>query len=127
MNTDSMQRVADRFAAAVENADRGALEALYASDAIVWHNYDNREKSRDDSIAAITNFPKLFKSFKYTNVRRAFFEGGFVQQLVVRGVKADGQAFAVPVCMVIALRGEQITRIDEYFDSAQDARPAQYR
>ena len=75
----------------------------------------------------LSKFPTMFRSFKYANVRRAFFDGGFVQQHVVRGVKANGDAFAVPNCMVVTVRGNQIARIDDYFDSAQDARPAQDR
>ena len=46
-----------------------------------------------------------------------------MQQFVASGIKAGGESFRVPVCQVIAVRGGQIARIDEYFDSAQDARP----
>lgn len=127
MDTDSMKGLADRFVAAIENADRKLLDAIYTADAVVWHNYDDLEQSRDDNIAAISGYPKLFKSFAYANIRRAFFDGGFVQQHVARGVKASGQSFEVPVCMVVTVRGDRISRIDEYFDSAQDARPPQYR
>lgn len=127
MSTDSMERLANRFVVAIENADRPSLESIYSADAVVWHNYDNLEQSRDDNIAAIAKHPKLFKSFQYANIRRAFFDGGFVQQHVARGVKSTGKAFAVPVCMVVTVRGDQIARIDEYLDSAQDARPPQDR
>lgn len=126
-NTDSMNNLADRFVAAVVGADRLSLDAIYTRDAVVWHNYDDLEQSRDDNIAAVSGYPKLFKSFAYANIRRSFFDGGFVQQHVARGVKASGEPFEVPVCMVVTVRGDQIARIDEYFDSAQDARPPQHR
>jgi ketosteroid isomerase-like protein len=119
-----MTRLADRFVAAVENSDAAALDAIYAPDAVVWRNYDRRAQPRDENIAGIAKFPELFKAFKYTDIRRDFFPGGFVQQHVVTGIKAGGEAFRVPVCMVIAVSGGRIARIDEYFDSAQDARPA---
>ncbi len=126
-DTTSMQRLADRFVAAIEGADLKALDAIYTLDAVVWRNYDRREQPRDENIATIASFKRLFRSFRYAEIRRHFFERGFVQQLVASGVKASGESFRVPVCQVITVRGEQIARIDEYFDSAQDARPPQER
>ncbi|HEY1588361.1 MAG TPA: hypothetical protein VGG00_01410, partial [Rhodanobacter sp.] len=72
-------------------------------------------------------FPHLFKTFRYVDIRRHFYPGGFVQQHVVSGIKANGDSFRVPVCMVIAVRDAKIARIDEYFDSAQDPRPPENR
>lgn len=122
-----MNRLADEFFGAIERADVKKIDALYTRDAVVWHNYDNREQPRDENIAMLKEFPRMFKSFKYENMRRNFFKGGFVQQHVCRGVKASGEAFQVPNCMVITVRGNQIARIDDYFDSAQDARPRESR
>jgi ketosteroid isomerase-like protein len=126
-NVESLKQLADRFFAAIEAFDHEALDAIYTKDAVVWHNYDNVEQPRDANIAMLSKFPTMFKTFKYDNIRRGFFDGGFVQQHVVRGVKANGEPFAVPNCMVITVKGGQIARIDDYFDSAQDARPAQHR
>ena len=126
-NEESIKQLADRFFAAIENVDREALDGIYTKDAVVWHNYDNFEQPRDANIAMLAEFPKMFKSFKYTRIRRAYFDGGFVQQHVCSGVRANGKPFEVPNCMVVTVRGQQIARIDDYFDSAQDARPDQYR
>jgi ketosteroid isomerase-like protein len=123
MNPMAIRDLADRFVAALEAADVAALDALYAPDAVVWHNYDRIEQTRDRNIESIGRFPKQFRSIQFQNIRRSFFEGGFVQQHVAAGIKADGSAFHVPVCMVVTLRGKQIARVDEYFDSAHDARP----
>ena len=127
IDIESMQTLANRFFDAIERVDRQALEDSYTADAVVWHNYDNVEQPRDENIAMLMNFPQFFKSFKYTDVRRSFFEGGFVQQHVCRGVKVNGESFAVPNCMVVTVRGGRIARIDDYFDSAQDARPREER
>ncbi len=123
----SVKQLADRFFAAIEQADGKALDSIYTPDAVIWHNYDDVEQSRDDNIAMLMNFPQVFKTFKYEKIRRSYFDGGFVQQHVCTGVKSNGQAFAVPNCMVVTVRGGQIARIDDYFDSAQDARPEAYR
>jgi ketosteroid isomerase-like protein len=122
-----MGQLADRFFAAIEAVDTKALDSIYTDDAVVWHNYDNLEQPRAANIAMLSAFPKMFKSFKYVKIRRAFFDGGFVQQHVCSGIKADGHAFEVPNCMVVTVRGDRIARIDDYFDSAQDARPAGQR
>jgi len=124
---ESMQRIADRFFAAIEAVDCATLDAIYTPDAVIWHNYDNVEQPRDDNIAMLANFRTMFKSFRYADIRREFFDGGFVQQHVCKGVKANGDSFEVPNCMVVTMRGEQIARIDDYFDSAQDARPSEFR
>jgi uncharacterized protein len=124
---ETMNRLADRFFNAIERADSASLEAIYTKDAVVWHNYDDVEQSRDDNIAMLRKFPQMFKAFKYDKIRRAFFDGGFVQQHVCTGVKTNGQPFRVPNCMVVKVRDGQIARIDDYFDSAQDARPAAER
>ncbi len=126
-DTDAIGRLADRFVTAVENSDVESLDGIYTADAVVWRNYDRRAQPRDENIAGISKFPKLFKAFKYTEIRRDFFSGGFVQQHVVCGIKAGGEAFRVPVCMVVTVSDGRIARIDEYFDSAQDARPAGFR
>jgi uncharacterized protein len=126
MNT-ALAQLADRFCAAIETADLQALRAIYATDAVIWHNYNSAETTAAQNIAVIGTFPALFDSFAYTEIRREFFTNGFVQQHVARGRKKSGETFAVPVCMVVRVRGEHIVRIDEYFDSAHDARPEDYR
>ncbi len=119
MNAKSINDLADRFFSAIEKGDRKALDEIYTSDAVVWHNNDNVDQPRDANIEMCLKFPTMFKSFGYFNIRRAFLDQGFVQQHAVRGVTKDGKAFEVHACMVITVRGNQIARIDDYLDSAQ--------
>jgi hypothetical protein len=49
------------------------------------------------------------------------FEGGFVHQHELRGVRADGVKLALPACLVCLVKDGKITRLDEYFDSARVA------
>jgi ketosteroid isomerase-like protein len=124
---EELDALANRFFAAIEAVDATTLDALYTPDAVVWHNYDNVEQPRADNIAMLASFPRMFREFRYAQIRRQFFPGGFVQQHVCRGVKVGGESFAVPNCMVVSVRGGRICRIDDYFDSAQDGRPPSYR
>lgn len=50
------------------------------------------------------------------------FEGGAVQQHVLRGTRVStGEEVALHACVVIAVEDGKITRLDEYFDSAEAA------
>jgi ketosteroid isomerase-like protein len=119
---DSMNQLADKFFSAIERVDGKAIDEIYTPDAVVWHNYDNIPQSRADNMAMLARFPQMFQSFKYTDIRRSFYSGGFVQQHVARGTKTNGKHFDLFACMIITVRGNKIARIDEYFDSGQDPR-----
>src|SRR5262245_26501621 len=86
----ALERLANRFVDALERSDRAAIESIYAPNLVVWHNFDNREQSRADNIANLMRFPQMFRQIAYEDIRRSFFEGGFVQQHVCRGIKASG-------------------------------------
>ena len=109
--------IADRFAKAFEEGDIAVIDSLYAPDAIVWHNTDEREQSRAENIAFAKAVPDLFESFSYHDVRRSVFADGYVQQHVVHVVQNDGVMVKIPVCAIVRIANGQITRIDEYYDS----------
>ncbi len=60
---------------------------------------------------------------EYTERRVTAFDGGAVQQHVLRGVnRSTGEKVALHACVVIAVNEEgRISRLDEYFDSAEAA------
>ncbi len=122
MTTDAMQRLAERLTAAFEQGDLKAIEEIYAPDFILWRNIDDREVDRALGIQAIVNLHKSFAEIRQKKLKRSFFEGGYVQQFVFSGVTHEGVAMEGPFCMVILVRNDQILRIDEYYDSAQDKR-----
>ena len=58
----------------------------------------------------------------YEILDRQVFDGGFVQQHILRAGGADGVSIEMRVCIVIKVDAEGlITRIDEYFDPADMA------
>ena len=123
----SMEQLANRLVRACETSNREELEKVYAPEALIWHNFDRKEQSRADNIELLTNLAGLFNSFTVTQIRRNFFPGGYVQQHVVKGEKKDGRPFELPACIIVTVRDGMISRIDEYYDSAHDARPADQR
>jgi ketosteroid isomerase-like protein len=122
MSAESDTRaLAKRFFDAVENGDIATLHGCYAPDAKIWHNTDDAEQSRDDNAETLKGFVQRISNRVYANRRLQAFEGGFVQQHELTGVRADGVAVRLTACIVCAVEDGRITRLDEYFDSAQVA------
>jgi ketosteroid isomerase-like protein len=113
--------LAKRFFDAVEAGDIDALYDCYAPNAEIWHNTDGAVQSREENAATLKGFVARISNRVYAERRLHVFPGGFVQQHELRGVRADGAAVRLPACLVCAVEDGRITRLDEYFDSAQVA------
>jgi len=114
-----IQALAQRFFDAVEAGDIETVHGCYAPDAKIWHNTDDAEQSRDDNARTLRGFARLISDRLYADRRLHVFDGGFVQQHELRGVRQDGVAVRLTACIVCAVENGRITRLDEYFDSAQ--------
>lgn len=112
-------RIAERLFAAIEAGDIDAVGRLYAPDLQVWHNTDGLIQDRDANLRTLGWVVANFGDLCYHEVRRDPTPAGFVQQHVLRATTPAGDAMAIPACLVAAVNGGQITRIDEYLDSAQ--------
>jgi ketosteroid isomerase-like protein len=121
MSDSEMRALAKRFFDAVEQGDIDTLYASYAPDAKIWHNTDELEQSRDDNAETLKGFVKLISNRVYAKRRLSVFETGFVHQHELQGVRADGVKVHLPCCIVCEVKDGKITRLDEYFDSAQVA------
>ena len=113
--------LAKRFFDAVEQGDIDTLYNCYAPEAKIWHNTDEQEQSRDDNAETLRGFAKRISNRVYANRRVHAFDGGFVHQHDLKGVRSDGVALSLPACLVCLVKDGKITRLDEYFDSARVA------
>jgi len=109
-----------RFVAAMTGGDKEALQDIFDENAVIWHPTDMKEKNAHASFDGLTTFFRE-RSISYQDIRRSAFPGGFVQQHVVTAPKDNGEVFQMPVCIVAAVKGGRIVRIDEYYDSARRA------
>jgi len=116
-----MRALAKRFFDSVEAGDIDTLYDCYAPDAKIWHNTDEQEQSRDDNAQTLRGFAKRISNRVYANRRVQVFDGGFVHQHELQGVRADGVQLSLPACLVCLVKDGKITRLDEYFDSARVA------
>ena len=118
-NESELAALAERMTRAYEQNDVDAITACYAPDAHIWHNFDEVEQTVEDQLAATRWLHEELEDINFEIVSRRFFDGGYVQQYVVRGTLAKGgEAFHMPTCMNVTVRDGRITRLEEYLDSA---------
>lgn len=112
--------VARRFFAAIERGDIEAVREIYAPDAAIWHNTDRVTKTREQNLAMLAWASENVAAMRYEDVRLEPIAGGFVERHVVRGtIRATGSELVLPAVVVCQVERGRITRLDEYFDSAQ--------
>jgi ketosteroid isomerase-like protein len=113
--------VANRLFDAIERSDTAAIESLWGDDVKVWHTGDPKDNDRARALKVIRWFVDTTTERSYEVLDRRFFDGGFVQQHVLRAHRSDGTSIEMRVCIVIRVDDGLITRIDEYFDPADMA------
>jgi len=121
-NPEQSLEVADRLFKSIERGDIAAIREIYAPDVIIWHNNDGATQTVDANLAVVGWVVANISEIAYTEIRRHATPTGFVQQHVMRGrVKASGKELRLPACIICDVENGRITRLDEYFDSAQIA------
>jgi ketosteroid isomerase-like protein len=116
--TESLE-VADKLFAAIPRGDLEAVRALYAPNAEIWHNHDGVTQDPAANLRVLAWVVNNISGLRYEDVRRHATPTGFVQQHVLRGTAPNGKSLEIPACIVCAVSGGRISRLDEYLDSAQ--------
>ncbi|WP_144097916.1 nuclear transport factor 2 family protein [Croceicoccus sediminis] len=120
MDAASVRELARRFFDCIEQGDIEGFAACYAPDVEIWHNTDGETQNLEANRVGITGMVSRIADRVYDDRRVEVFPGGFVQQHVLRGTRVhDGARLNMPACVVCAVADGRITRVDEYFDSAQ--------
>lgn len=118
MSEHEMNDLADRLLAAIVTADHHVMRAIYAPDAALWHNFDQREQTVDENLKSLADLHARLSDIRYTEIRRFLAPGGFVQQHVLTG-QAAGGPLRMPAMIRFWVDGGRITRLEEYLDTAQ--------
>ncbi|MDV3126690.1 nuclear transport factor 2 family protein [Mycobacterium sp. 21AC1] len=109
--------VAERLFTAIERSDSHGIAALWADDVTVWHSGDLKDNDRGRALRVIDWFINATAERHYQVLDRQVFDGGFVQQHILRATGRNGASIALRVCIVIKIGADGlISRIDEYFD-----------
>ena len=117
--TDALA-VAERFFEAIEAGDVERIKAIYAPNAVIWHNNDQKEQTVDENLRVLDWVVRNLKNRHYRVKRRVAIPGGFLQQHVLEADTANGP-FSMPACIVVEVKDGRISRLDEYLDSGQTA------
>jgi len=118
MSNQAILKLANDFLDAIERGDIETVQAIYAPDAVVWHNTDDIVQPVAGNLATLTNFIKYVPERRYTGRRIEVFDGGFVDQHVLKGKLVSGKEVSMAAVLVCKVVNGRITRLDEYFDSA---------
>lgn len=121
MDEAATRAFAKRFFDAIEQGDVDTVRDSYTPDVGIWHNFDDAVQSREDNVATLTGMVSRISDRVYDNRQVEVFDGGFVQQHVLRGTRKDGQRVSMPACIICRMRDGKIFRLDEYLDSAHVA------
>lgn len=111
--------VVERFFAALEAGDIDAVRAIYAPDAVVWHNDDLIEQPVEENLKVLAGLHRAVSGLHYEIIRRVPADDGVIQQHVLRGTLPGGQPVALHAAMYLQVKDGRITRIEEYLDSAK--------
>lgn len=110
-----ISELADRFLDAVSHGDIATLEDLYSADVAVWHNYDDVEQTREQSLRLLGWLARKAGPLRYVEIRRILLPDGFVQQHVVElSGRCDG--LRMPAMLRVFCDDRHIHRIEEYVD-----------
>lgn len=109
--------LAERLFGAIERSDSPGIAGLWADDVTVWHSGDLKDNDRARALRVIDWFINATAERHYQVLDRQMFDGGFVQQHLLRATGHNGASIALRVCIVIKVGSDGlINRIDEYFD-----------
>ncbi|HVN83798.1 MAG TPA: nuclear transport factor 2 family protein [Candidatus Binatia bacterium] len=111
-------QLAERLFAAITAGNVDEVRNIYAPDAVIWHNNDNRWQTVDQNLAVLGWVVRHVKQLRYEEIRRQATDTGFVQQHVLRGIAPNGQPLEIAACIVCVVKDGRIARLDEYLDSA---------
>jgi uncharacterized protein len=111
--------IVSRFFAAIEAGDIETVRAIYAPEAVIWHNDDLVEQPVEDNLNVLRGLHRAVSGLRYDVIRRAPAADGVLQQHVLRGRLPDGTEVELHAAMYLQVRDGHITRIEEYLDSAK--------
>ena len=113
--------VADAVFGAIERGDIEMLTALWADDIEVWHSNDGVVQDKPQNLAVLGWMVDNTASIEYRHIVRDLTTAGFVQRHVLRLTFDGGRTADLPIAIFASVRDGQVTRIDEYVDSAHVA------
>ncbi len=108
-----------RFVSAIAQGDVATVRAIYAPDAAIWHNFDEKDQSVDDNVATLADLHRRATDLRYTDICRYPSPGGLIEQHVLQCTSRSGAAVRIPAMIRFWVADGRITRLEEYLDTRQ--------
>jgi ketosteroid isomerase-like protein len=118
-----IEKVVDRFFAAIEAGDEAVLNQVYADDVGIWHNFTGAVQNKSENIANLVEANRI-ATIRYDLLERHVVGDKVIQRHEVTLNAAGRPDTPVHAAIFITVRDGQIVRIDEYLDPAQVNLPA---
>lgn len=118
--TDTLA-LARRFVSAIEAGDFDAMRDCYAPHAAIWHNTDGLgtpPQDRETNVKSLKWMRRYITGMRYDITRLERTDSGFLQTHVLRAKTTLGEEFALPAAVICTVVDGQITKLDEYFSTA---------
>ena len=127
MNMMSKKKIVDiayELKRAFEEKDLKAIENIYSDDIVVWHNYDQLERNRHQSLESAKWVASEIDNFSIDECNIFPIRGGFIQQCVFRGFyKSTGKEMETHAMIRVYCRKDKVFRIEDYSDPSQGSVP----
>lgn len=119
MSNSSTIELAQRFVRALNQKDEATIRQIYAPDARIWHNFDDKYQTIDENMKGMYWIHKRLSGINYDVVRQVELPDGYLQEHVLRGKLASGQDFAMAACVICTVKDGRVTGLREYLDLTQ--------
>jgi ketosteroid isomerase-like protein len=116
MSNSSTLELARRFVRALNEKDEATIRQIYAPDARIWHNFDDRYQTLDENMRGMYWIHKRMSSIDYDVVSLVELPDGYIQEHVLRGKLPSGADFAMPACVICKVKDGRVTSLREYLD-----------
>jgi ketosteroid isomerase-like protein len=110
----SAREVVDRLLDALSSYDTDAIRSLCSPDLRHWLSITEREQGVDELLATVDRERQLVADSNFALRRRVETVDGAVLMLTVDGRTKRGASFHIPVCLVVAVEGDKVVRLDEF-------------
>ncbi len=124
MSPEEILDLAHELRRAFQDRDINAIRNIYADDVIVWHNYDQIERNREQSLQSAEWVVAEMAEFSIDECQIFPVSNGFIQQCVFRGVyKSTGGKMETHAMIRVYCKDGKVSRVEDYSDPAQGAVP----
>jgi ketosteroid isomerase-like protein len=99
---------------AAEKNDFGIFRSLFADDAVVWHNFDDRDQPVAETILRLKELGAGSVRREYADRRYVEIPGGVIAQHTVRRHQPSGEVVKIHAMLRIDISHGKVVRIEEY-------------